>query len=385
MKKGNIVLFNDSYPPIIDGVAHIVLNYARSLGELGWNCTVVAPYAPGLSHADEIKSIRYLSIPLPGRYPYRIGIPELDKRCMRELAKLDADLVHVHCPFSSGKLGLKFARTRQIPVVGSFHTQYQYDFKNAVRNRGMARFLAATVGKFYDALDEVWVPNEFTGNVLRAYGYRGTYKCVPYGTDFAEVSNIAELRSKGNTLLGVDYDQTVLLFVGRIVKEKDPEFLLNVMRILKSAGNSCKLILIGEGFYLNAMKKRCELYGLGDTVKFTGPIYNREELKSCFARADLSVFPSEYDTVGMVVQEAAALGVPSILVQGSAAAINVEHGANGFALPMNAELWASKIAELLSSLPKLKAFGENARKTLSPSWNSAVQVAQGRYNELLAS
>jgi 1,2-diacylglycerol 3-alpha-glucosyltransferase len=383
VKKGNIVLFNDSYPPIIDGVAQIVLNYAQTLGELGWNCTVVAPNAPGMPRRDEIKTVRYFSIPLPGRYPYRIGMPEFDKRCMRELEKLDADLVHVHCPFSSGKLGLKFARKRHIPVIGSFHTQYQYDFENAVRSRGIARLFVKAIGKFYDALDEAWVPNEFTGGVLRGYGYRGAYACVPYGTDFAGVNNIAGLRANGNVLLGVEPDQAVLLFVGRIVKEKTPDFLLDVMLKLKSGGVSYKLILIGEGFHLRSMKKRCAQLGLGDVVIFAGPIYNREDLKSCFARADLFVFPSEYDTVGMVVQEAAALGVPSVLVEKSAAAEIVEHGVNGFVFPKNAGIWASKIAELLSSMPTLKSVGENARRTLSQSWNSAIQGALARYSALL--
>ncbi len=382
MKKGAIVFFNDSYPPIIDGVAQAVSNYARTLGEFGWNCTVVAPDAPGLPRGDEIKTVRYFSIPLPRRYPYRVGIWQLVRKCIRALESLDADLVHVHCPFSSGRLGLQFARNRKIPIIGSFHTQYKYDFDNAVRFRWIADMFVRAVARFYDSLDEVWVPNEVTGGILRSYGFRGTSTCVPHGTDFAGINDLARLRAKGDALLGAGPGRAVLLFVGRIVKEKDPSFLLDVMHKLKADGIACTLFFVGEGVGLCSMKKRCVQMGLEDAVVFTGPVYGREELKSCFARADLLLFPSEYDTVGMVVQEAAALGVPSMVVEKSAAATNVDD-ANGFALPKNADIWASKIALLFSSVPALKSAGENARRTLSQTWNSALQAAQARYAALL--
>ena len=71
----SVIFFNDSFPPVIDGVANVVLNYARILGEMGWNCTVVAPDAPGTPRGEEVKVLRYTSLPLPGRYPFRIGIP----------------------------------------------------------------------------------------------------------------------------------------------------------------------------------------------------------------------------------------------------------------------------------------------------------------------
>ena len=118
-------------------------------------------------------------------------------------------------------------------------------------------------------------------------------------------------------------------------------------------------------------------------TSFVGLLRDRDALSACYARADCFLFPSLYDTCGLVVKEAAAFGVPSVVLEASAAAEQILDGVNGFVTEGSVRSYAGKLAELLEHRDDLARAGEGARRTLCTSWTEAVQEVKERYLSLL--
>ena len=381
--KRNIIFFNDSFPPVIDGVANVVLNYAKTLGRMGWNCTVVAPDAPGNPRGEEVKVLRYKSIPLPGRYPFRIGLPAVDLKLRKKLDKVEADIIHVHCPFTSGWLGLDFARERNIPVVGTFHSQYAYDFKNAVQFDFLVKISLSAVVRFYNKMDHVWVPNDFAGKALNSYGYNGKYLCMPNGTDFISEGDLSELRQKGSELLNSKPDEFILMFVGRLVKEKNLLLLCEAMKELIKKGARCRLVFFGEGYYSRDLQEYTNANNLDGYISFMGPLYHREKLKCAISRADLFVFPSLYDIASLALLEAASLTVPLMLITGNSIADRIEHRVNGFLCQNDPHEWASMIFNLMKDKELLASVGKKGRFDLVKDWDTILKDVESCYEDYI--
>ncbi len=123
--------------------------------------------------------------------------------------------------------------------------------------------------------------------------------------------------------------------------------------------------------------------GFEGKVIFTGPIYDREELRAWYSRADLFLFPSTFDTNGLVVREAAACGTASVLISGSCAAEDSTDGRNGFLIEENAESLAAKLKELMKVPETVKKAGELARQEIYISWSDAVARAYDRYGAVI--
>lgn len=105
-QEASIGLFNDSYPPVMDGVTLTVQNYVYWLRRMSENVSVITPGYFGQKDREPYPIYRYASLPIRSRYPYRYGIPEIDFRIYYRLGRIPFSLVHAHCPFSSGRLAV---------------------------------------------------------------------------------------------------------------------------------------------------------------------------------------------------------------------------------------------------------------------------------------
>jgi glycosyltransferase involved in cell wall biosynthesis len=143
------------------------------------------------------------------------------------------------------------------------------------------------------------------------------------------------------------------------------------------------MVFVGRGADLEEIKEYVEDLGLTEDVIFTGSISDRELLKCWYCRSDLFLFPSVYDTNGLVVREAAACSVPSVLVKGSCAAEGVTDGVNGYLIEENAASMAEKLISLYPCGDAVKQVGEGAARDLYLSWHDAVVTASERYEIVL--
>ncbi len=376
-----IGLFNDCFPPVMDGVSLTTQNYAYWLNKKTGNICVVTPKSPGIKDETEYPVYRYSSIPIPMRKPYRLGFPRIDWPFHEKISKLSFDLVHAQCPFSSGNLAMRIARAQGVPLVATFHSKYRSDFEQSIPNKMLVDLLVRNIVRFYESADEVWVPQPAVEETLREYGYKGSVEVVDNGSDYAGRENIDDIRSSSRELLNIAPNKFVLLFVGQHIWEKNLSFLLEALFCIRHL--PFQMYFIGTGYAERELKRMAEKLFLGEKVTFIGSLIDRNELEKYYASADLFLFPSLYDNAPLVVREAAALHTPSILIKGSTSSEIVRDGENGFLTEYSVDAFAGKISRLMVERDLIRSVGIKASHTIVRSWEDVADEVYDRYLNLM--
>lgn len=382
-----IGIFNDNFPPILDGVALTAQNYAYWLHTKGHDVRVITPYAPGAGEVIDSAPYpinRYVSIPIPFRHPYRYGLPYADAAFWHNWRRMKFDLVHAHCPFTSGSLAYRAAKKQNIPLVATFHSKYKQDFEHNVPNKKVVDWMIGKVVSFFENADEVWIPLPAVEETLREYGYKGHVEVVENGNDFSTpVNMIPPMREAMREELGLMPDETMLLFVGQHIWEKNIGLILDSLAQIKD--HPYQLFMVGTGYAVREIRAKIKELGIAHKVTLLGNIHDRERLKRIDAAADLFLFPSLYDTCGLVVREAAALHTPSLMLAGSTAATAITDGVDGFLANNSIEDYARAITQLMEHPQLLKKVGRQCSKTIARSWEDVIDEVVLRYRDIQAS
>ncbi|AGC67781.1 glycosyl transferase group 1 [Thermoclostridium stercorarium subsp. stercorarium DSM 8532] len=375
--------FNDSFVPVMDGVTNVVKNYAYWLDKKYGECYVATPAYPGYVDREEFPVLRYYSIPLKKREPYRIGLELLDINFRTMIKSIPFDIVHAHCPFTSGVVALQIARKNNIPIVATFHSKFYDDFKQVLKIDAFAKFCTRIVMEFFDKVDQVWTVNKSTADTLREYGYKGDIEIVPNGTDFVMPENMDSLIEETENKLNLKKDDLVFLFVGQHIWQKNVKLLVDSLKILSDRNVDYKMFFVGDGYAKDELEAYVKELGLTNRITFLGKILDRDYLRSLFARADLFLFPSVYDNAPIVIREAAAVATPSLVIANSNTAEGIIDNVNGFLSENDAESYANRIISIIKDRDLLKKVGEKARETIYRDWESIVDEVYRRYLEII--
>ena len=378
----NVGLFNDSFPPTIDGVANCVKNYADIINKNYGQATVITPEYPFVIDNYPYEVYRYSSIKFKGQMPYRVGNPFSPVNVV-ELKRKNFDILHVHCPFASAVLARNIAG-RHIPTVFTYHTKFDIDIDNYVHNKRFSNISKRFVLNNIKYFDEVWCVTEGAIESLRHLGYKGEALVMPNGTDFpkgkADIADISEFKR----MYRLDGSAPTLVFCGRMMWYKNIKLIIDGLNLLKKDGFEFKMIFVGDGPDRPAIEQYTRYVGLNENyVLFTGSIYERKKIRAALSCADLLLFPSTYDTSGLVVKEAAACECPSLLVKNSCASEGVTDGVNGILIDENAKALARGVAEVLKDTDILNKLGKSAADTVYFSWEDSVSAAYNRYEKII--
>ncbi|MCR5179082.1 MAG: glycosyltransferase [Lachnospiraceae bacterium] len=381
----NVCLLNDSFPPVIDGVANTVMNYARILSEEDLaGVTVATPEYPGADYSGyPYRVVPYSSFSIGNLVSgYRAGNP-LDVPAIEQLVAFSPDIIHSHCPVVSTMMARSLKMRTKAPLIFTYHTKFDVDIARAVKNRFLQKEAAKALVDNIEACDEVWTVSRGAGENLKSLGYEGEYRVVLNGVDFprgkAEVGRIKE------TVSGYDLPEgvPVYLFVGRIINYKGLPIIMDALKRVRDGGQDFRMVFIGGGPDLEDLRQKADEYALSDKVIFTGPVHDREALRAWNTRADLFLFPSTYDTNGIVVREAAACGLASVLVRDSCASEGITDGRNGFFIDENDESLAELLLELGSDIDRMRDTGDHAMNEIYISWEESVRHAYDLYGEVM--
>lgn len=385
-EKGLYGIFNDSFPPIIDGVTLTVENYATWLSKAGRTPCIVTPWNPA-TPTKPYSVMRFLSLPIHNRHPYRYGYPKLDPFIWKRLSRTNFRLLHSHCPFSSGRLAVYVKKQQHIPLIGTFHSKYKADLKHSFRHMSWCvPIIMKRILNFFNACDEVWIPQARVEETVRQYGYKGKLTVVENGNDFSDIigenTDIRKYKEEAKARLNFDPDKLNLLFVGQHIWEKGLDVIFNTLKEIDGKINF-NMTFIGDGYATDDMKNMLNKEGLGKNVAFKGVITDRDILSDYYAASDLFVFPSFYDNAPLVLREAAAMVTPSILLKGSTASEVVRDGYNGFIADNQPQEIGDLLCNLNSDRNKIMNVGINARNSLVRSWKDVVDEVMDRYDSLL--
>ena len=381
--KTTICLLNDSFPPIIDGVSNAVLNYARIIEADHAHSLVVTPNMPGADDSTyDFSVVRYPSIDTRKLFGYVTGYP-FSPEAAHEIEAQHVSLLHTHCPVTSCLLARQLAEAYNLPLVLTWHTKYDIDIANAVKNKLLQEGALQALLRNVNACDEIWTVSKGAGENLRSIGYEGEYIVMPNGVDLPreKVSDnlVAEVTSAYDLPAGVP----CFLFIGRLMWYKGLRIILDALKVLEENGIDFRMVFVGGGGDEREVREYTAELGLSRKVIFTGVVSDREKLRAWYTRADLFLFPSTFDTNGLVVREAAASDTASVIVAESCASEGVEDNRNGFLIDENAASLAAKLEDLCADPERMYAVGKRAGDELYISWTDAVAHAYDRYGAVI--
>ena len=376
--KLNVCLMNDSFPPQIDGVSNAVINYANVIERKFGRAIVAVPRYPGVIDDYPFAVVRYPSINTSRLVGYRAGYP-FSAAALLSLERQDIDIIHSHCPISSNLLARVLRETINVPIVFTYHTKFDIEIARAIKSEYFQHAAIRELVHNIEACDEVWVVSKGAGENLRSLGYKGEYVIMENGVDFpcgrVDEEQVAHLRKTHS----VSSDIPVFMFVGRLVWYKGIRIILDGLKIARDSGHLFRMFFIGDGTDKAEIEKYAEKIGLTGECLFTGAIQDREVLRTYFCMADLFLFPSTFDTNGIVVREAAACALGSVLISDSCAAEGITDGHNGILIEENAQSMASAVIRASQDRDMMKEIGRNAMDEIYISWEDSIAKAYERY------
>ena len=378
----NVGLFNESFPPVMDGVAVCVENYAHWIQEKVGGVSVVTPRKLGAHYSQyPYEVLDYASVPVPFRHPYVTGIAQIDPLLRAKLRRRQFKIVHAHSPFSAGLMALQVARSQRIPLVATFHSKFKDDFREVIPSDMVVDQAIKVVMEFFDHADEVWVPQASVEEVIREYGFKGHVEVVDNGSDL--VADYPDSYfEEARRALGIAPGEFVFLFVGQHIWQKNVRLVIDALEQIKDL--PFRMFFVGTGYAAGEMKELVEQKGLSDKVTFTGMLTDRAQVTRYYAAADLFLFPSMYDNAPLVVREAAALHTPAVMVEGSTAATILRDGENGYLVPNDLDAFAARLRDLYRDRAAVRRAGLAASRTIVRSWEDVVGEVLDRYDALIA-
>ncbi len=330
-----IAYFTESLPPLTDGVARTYTRLAETLNHKGLDFLFIAPKLPAEKEPWRGRVVWVPSVPFPLYRYYRLGIPyppKLDK----VLDRFKPDLVQVGAPTGLCLYGQNYAMRRNLPTVASYHTHF-VDYFPYYGLRWAESLGWKWMKWFYNRNKLTFAPTPGTVRELKNRGFKNV-RLWSRGVDrrkFSPQFRRDRLRKK---LGGKD---PLLLFVGRMVSEKNLEVLSDAAVLLRAKGHKFQLVFAGDGPYRSVLEKKLP------QDHYLGFVQGRD-LAELYASSDLFVFPSTTETFGNVILEAFSSGLPVIAANQGGSADLVHSGVNGYlSKPKNPHDFASKIEPLL--------------------------------------
>lgn len=316
----------ETWPPEINGVALTAARTVSWLRERGHAVGLIRPCQQGEAARDDDEEWRTAGMPIPLYPDLRLGLATV-ATLQRRFAAAPPDLVHVSTPGPLGRAAVLAARRLGLPLTADFRTNF-HCYSRYYWLGGLEPLVCRYLRGLHNRADCTFVPLQRLSAELAARGFART-EVVGRGVDtalFCPTRRSAALRESW----GVAEDDPVLLYVGRLAREKNVSLALHTFNMVRYLRPRARMVVVGDGPLRGRLQREFP------AAFFVG---NRrgEELASHYASADLFVFPSESETFGNVTLEALASGLPVVGFERAAVAEYVRDGCNGGLVPAGDE------------------------------------------------
>lgn len=359
-----VVIFTNAYEPIVSGVVTAIRFFRQGLLQAGHEVFIFAPDHKDISDwkSERKENIfRFSAVNLstqiyfPIAVPYYPGLTSL-------LRRIKPDVIHSHHPFVLGRVGLRVARRLGAPLVYTFHTQYEkYSHyfplpQNFVRWAGRKAVL-----DYAQSADLLTTPAESSAELLQNYGVTKEIRILPNPLDFSPYNAPDRTKIRERYRIG---QRKLLLFVGRVGKEKNLEFLLrSFSKLTKEFGDEIRLLIVGSGGAEEELKRVVAELSLGDRVIFTGAV-DYQEIPLYYGAADLFVMTSTSEVKPLVFIESMAAGLPVVAVEANGSKDTFTSGYNGVLTAEKVDDFAGAVRELLLDAPRRRQLARAARESV---------------------
>jgi 1,2-diacylglycerol 3-alpha-glucosyltransferase len=353
--KMRVGIFTDTYIPDVNGVVTVIKIMERELKRTGHEVYVFCPGHP-LEGANQPGVFRFPSMEFVFYRGMRIAIP-YNRRAFRIIPTLD--IIHSNCPGPTGLLALWSAEYHKIPHIHTYHDLY-IDYRRYLPllirpTRGTVKRMSRLLCNRCDA---IIAPSAQMKSELLSYGVTRSIYALPFGVDEEEFSH--EVKWDARAALNLPTEE-ILLYAGRLGREKNLDFLLRAFGLLQSKRPNTRLVIAGDGPYREHLKEYAASLKLTPYIIFTGFI-DRADLIDLYKQTTLFVFASKTDTQGLVVMEAIMAGaaVVAVNVMGPVDAIN--SGETGILVNADEDEFAGACLKLLENDGERRRIGAAARE-----------------------
>ena len=376
-----LALVTETFPPEVNGVSMTLGRLCSELVKRGWQVQVVRPVqeheevdAPKGSQPFE--ELVVAGVPLPGYKGLRMGEPAFFT-LRQSWRTARPDVVHVATEGPLGVAALLAGRRLELPIISTFHTnfdQYSGHYRIGYIKDLATRYLRLA----HNACGATLAPTQQMADELSAAGYRNT-GVLSRGVDtavFAPAKRDHSLRRSW----GVEDQDRVALYVGRVAREKNVDLALEAFSALQERYPKDRMVVVGDGPETSRLRRKYP------EVVYAG-MRKGEELARHYASGDLFLFPSVTETFGNVVTEAMASGLAVATYDYAAGREFIRAGVNGILAEFDQPEAFRDAALALRKLDgtALSALRAEARKTAETiSWESVVTAYEEKVAQVIA-
>ena len=321
-----ILITTDWYRPVVNGVVTSVDNLTKGLILAGHEVRVLT--LSGNVHSRKEGNVYYIGSVSAGMiYEHARLKLMMPANFMQDLVDWAPDIVHSQCEFSTFGIAREIAQECGIPLVHTYHTVYEnythyFCFSHAMGKR-MARIFSK---KMLSDVNAVIVPSDKIQVMLRGYGIDKAIYDIPSGISMDQYeASQSEERRRLRALLGIAPDECMLLYVGRLAKEKNIEELF---ALLAKMGHEQRMLLVGDGPYRAELERKAETLGVQSQLIFTGMIAP-EQVSDYYAAGDIFISASNSETQGLTYMEAMASALPLLCKADDCLKDVIVNGTNG--------------------------------------------------------
>ena len=365
-----IALFTNNYLPFCGGVTISVETLRRGLEASGHEAWVFGPRLTGAEDAS-VKVVRYPSIPVATYPEFALAVP-YSRRIERLVSALAFDVIHAHHPFLLGPAARRLARRTRRPLIFTYHTRYEKYAHYVPLPLRLVQAAALRISAGFAAkADAVLAPSAVIRDELHARGVRAPIAVVPTGVDlerFRPGDREAARRS-----LGVGQGEPLVLYVGRLDREKSVDRVLGAFERVASTIPAARLVLVGQGTEAERLRRTAASLPVAERIRFLG-LRPHDSLAECYQAADVFLFASETETQGLVLAEAAACGLPAVAVDAPGCDEVVRDGDTGILTKGDPAALAEAVIGLLLDPERRRAMARRAREVAEHLFDVKLQI-----------
>ena len=371
----SIAMFTNTYLPFVGGVPISIDRLRRGLSQRKHQVRVFAPtYSPPRVTEPDPQVVRIPSVGFSQKMNFPLA-SLWSPLTRQQFSAQNVDVVHVHHPYWLGNKGMRLARRRKIPVVFTYHTRLErYVHYLPVPGEQLKALLVHfLIRRFANRCQAVITPTSSTEEYLRHLGVSALVETIPTGIDLTAYQGHSAADIAGYRAIYAKPGEQLLISVSRLAKEKNLDFLLEGIEMVKQ-GTSVpfRLLMVGDGPERRHLERCLSASGLAQQVILAGSMAP-EALVQAYLAADVFVFASTSETQGMVLLEAMAGGCPVIAVRASGVHDVIEQGYNGLKVPESTASWAAAVISLLENDALRASMAGNSR-TVAQRYSIADMV-----------
>jgi glycosyltransferase involved in cell wall biosynthesis len=346
----------DTYKPYISGVTNCIALSQQTLCEWGHQAVVFT-----LGHTrytdGEADVVRSPAIPLLNT-GFSLGLSY--SRPARDRLRT-MEVIHVHHPFLSGRLALRYRGGRNIPLVFTNHTRYDLyaqAYLPFIPSAFSRFYLGRALARFCAECDLVIAPSAGLKKVLRSFDVQTDIEVIPNGVDLTLHQRAPGDRHRPE--FGLSDSDTILIYLGRIGPEKNLHFLLRAFALARPRASNLKLLVVGGGPRLAQVKTEVRRLGLENVARVAGPV-PYADVPDVLALADIFATASTTEVHPLSLIEALASGLPAIGVTSPGIEDTIVDGQNGFLCARDEGEFAERIVQLSENVELRRRMAAEAR------------------------